>query len=96
MSLEPSDIQNIAKLARIAIQPQDIAVLQKRLTDILQLVAQMQQVKTEGIEPMSHPLETGLRVRKDLVTEEIQRERYQLNAPLTEDGLYLVPKVIDQ
>ena len=62
---------------------------------ILDLVAQMNAVDTERVEPMSHPLESALRLREDVITESDRREAYQAVAPATENGLYLVPKVIE-
>ena len=65
------------------------------LSDILQLVEQMNSVDTEGVVPMSHPLEVNQRLREDKVTETNQRDEFQKTAPATQDGLYLVPKVIE-
>lgn len=65
------------------------------MNSILGLVDQMQAVDTTGVEPLAHPLETTQRLRPDQVTESNQRDRYQAVAPSTENGLYLVPKVID-
>ncbi len=65
------------------------------MNSILGLVDQMQAVDTSGIEPLAHPLEASQRLRPDQVTESNQRDRYQAIAPATENGLYLVPKVIE-
>lgn len=95
MSLKPEDVKRVAHLARIAIDEQDIAGYAKGLSEILALVEQMNSVDTEGVTPMAHPMETSQRLREDEVTEVDQRERFQRIAPLTQDGLYLVPKVIE-
>ena len=95
MSLTDDQIRRLARLARIAIQPGETAEVAKRLNRILDLVGQIQVVDTAGIEPMSHALDVVQRFRDDQVTEADQREPYQSVAPAVEDGLYLVPKVIE-
>ncbi len=95
MSLDASDIDKIAHLARLAIAPESIERYAADLSNILELVAQMDAVDTSGVEPMAHPLHMTQRLRPDCVSEQDRRELFQGIAPLTEDGLYLVPKVID-
>jgi aspartyl-tRNA(Asn)/glutamyl-tRNA(Gln) amidotransferase subunit C len=95
MSLDASDIEKIAYLARLAIAPESIERYAADLSNILDLVAQMDAVDTSGVDPMAPTLHMTQRLRSDRVTEPDQRERYQAGAPLTEGGLYLVPKVID-
>jgi len=93
LSLE--EISRIADLARLELTANEAAALQQQLNDILAMVDQMAAVDTEGIEPMSHPQSLMQRLREDVVTEADQRETFQSAAPQVEDGLYLVPKVID-
>ncbi len=95
MSLDRVDVEKIAHLARLAIDEQEAEAYAKDLSNILDLVAQMNAVDTEGVVPMAHPLHMAQRLRLDQVTETDQRDKYQRIAPLTEDGLYLVPKVIE-
>ncbi len=95
MSLSSDDIHKIAHLARLAVDEAEIAPLQRDLSNILGLVEQMQAVDTSQVEPMAHPLEMPQRLRPDEVTETNQRERYLRNAPAAENGLFLVPKVIE-
>ena len=95
MSLSPDDVTKIAHLARLAVESDQIEVLGKELSNILDLVAQMEAVDTEQVEPMAHPLEMAQRLRDDAVTETDQRDRYQAGAPAVENGLFLVPKVIE-
>lgn len=95
MSLEHSDVDRIAHLARLEIAADDVPEVARNLSNILDLVAQMDTVDTSGVEPMAHPLEMAQRLREDEVTETDQRERFQAIAPQTENGLYLVPKVIE-
>ena len=95
MSLDKSEVQKIAWLARLAINEQDISNYSDELSSILDLVERMSSVDTEGIEPLAHPLDLAARLRADEVTETNQREHFQKQAPLTENGCYLVPKVIE-
>ena len=95
MSLSDDQIRRLARLARIALQPGETGEVAGRLTGILELVGEIQAVDTTGIEPMSHALDLVQRLRPDEVTESDQRGLYQSVAPAVEDGLYLVPKVIE-
>lgn len=95
MSLDADEVKKIAYLARLKIEAADIPGYVSSLSDILDLVAQMNAVDTAGVTPMSHPLDAVQRLREDVVTEGNQRELFQAIAPKTEDGLYLVPQVIE-
>jgi aspartyl-tRNA(Asn)/glutamyl-tRNA(Gln) amidotransferase subunit C len=95
MSLQKDDIEKIAHLARLAIDEADVPQYAQNLSNILQLVEQMNAVDTRGVDPMAHPLDAQQRLRADEVTEHDQREHFQAHAPQVEDGLYLVPKVIE-
>ena len=95
MALQRSDVEKIAHLARLGLNEGELPRTTDALNSILGLVDQMQAVDTTGVEPLAHPLETTQRLRPDQVTESTQRDRYQAVAPSTENGLYLVPKVID-
>lgn len=95
MTLELNDIEKIAHLAKLSVREDEASALVKDLSNILDLVAQMDQVNTDNVDPMSHPLDMVQRLRADEVLEQDQRDRFQSIAPETEDGLYLVPKVIE-
>ena len=95
MSLEKSDVEKIAHLARLAIDEKDVPEYAKNLSNILDLVEQMGSVNTDDVTPMAHPLDATQRLRADEVTETNQRDHFQKVAPNVEDGLYLVPKVIE-
>jgi len=95
MSLDSDDVKKIAHLARLAIDEADIAQYATNLSNILHLVEQMDSADTGAVTPMAHPLDEVQRLREDEVTEGNQREQFQACAPLIEDGLYLVPKVIE-
>ena len=88
-------MEKIAHLARLGLNDADIPRTTETLNSILVLVDQMQAVDTRGIEPLAHPLEATQRLRADQVTEQNQRDAYQAIAPAVENGLYLVPKVIE-
>ncbi|GAB4259934.1 MAG: Asp-tRNA(Asn)/Glu-tRNA(Gln) amidotransferase subunit GatC [Methylomicrobium sp.] len=95
MSLTTDDVTKIAHLARLGIDPGDTDAYARDLSGILDLVAQMNELKTEDVAPMAHPMEQGQRLRPDKVTEMNDREKFQAIAPQIEAGLYLVPKVIE-
>ena len=95
MSLDADEVKKIAVLARLKIDESDIPGYATNLSNILDLVAQMEAVDTNDVTPMSHPFEAVQRLREDKVLEQDQREEFQKVAPATEDGLYLVPKVIE-
>lgn len=95
MSISREDIEKVAVLARIKVDDEQVAALEKDLGNILDLVDQLGAADTDSVEPMAHPLDAVQRLRPDVVTETNQREAFQAIAPATEDGLYLVPRVIE-
>lgn len=95
MSIEQDEIEKIAQLARIHIADHEIGELTQRITRILGMVEQLQAADTDGITPMANPLDDVQRLRADKITETNQRDAFQAIAPAVENGLYLVPKVID-
>jgi aspartyl-tRNA(Asn)/glutamyl-tRNA(Gln) amidotransferase subunit C len=95
MALERSDVEKIAHLARLGLDEAEIPRTTETLNNILGLINRMQAVNTDGIEPLAHPLEATQRLRADVVSETNQRDAYQAIAPAVENGLYLVPKVIE-
>ncbi len=95
MAIDRSEVEKVAHLARLAISEADISATTETLGQILDLVDQMQAVDTGNLEPLASPLEETQRLREDQVSETDQREALQANAPATENGLFLVPKVID-
>ncbi len=95
MSLSPEQIKQVAHLARLEVTADQVATYATQLSNIMGMVDQLSAAKTEGVAPMAHPLEMTQRLRPDAVTETNQRERFQSIAPAVQDGLYLVPKVIE-
>ena len=95
MTIERSDIEKLGELSRIGITEENIAETTRSIGEVLNLVTQLQNADTDGIEPMAHPLDEVQRLRPDVVTEKNNRERFQAIAPAVEEGLFLVPKVIE-
>ena len=95
MALERTDVEKIAHLARLGLSEGEIPQTTETLNTILGLIDAMQAVNTDGVEPLAHPLETTQRLRADVVTEQNHRDEYQAIAPAVENGLFLVPKVIE-
>ena len=95
MSLSPDDVKRIARLARVEISDAEAVASQMQLNAIFDLIATMQAVDTTGIAPMAHAQDVSQRLRDDVVTESDHHAIFQTVAPAVEDGLYLVPKVIE-
>ena len=95
MSLSTEEIKKISLLARLAISDEEAQQYSESLSEIFDLVAQMNAVDTSGIEPMAHPQDISQRLREDVVTASNEREKFQSIAPSTEKGLYLIPQVIE-
>ena len=95
MSLGPDEVKKIAYLARLEIREDDIPEYARNLSDILSFVEQLGEARTDDVEPMAHPVHAVQRLRPDEVTETDQRDKYQAQAPQAENGLFLVPKVIE-
>jgi aspartyl-tRNA(Asn)/glutamyl-tRNA(Gln) amidotransferase subunit C len=95
MSLDRTDVEKIAHLARLAISDEEKDRYADDLSKILDLVDQMNAVDTGNVTPMAHPLHMAQRLRADEPCEPDQRDLFQTIAPAAEDGLYLVPKVIE-
>ena len=95
MAISPDEVLKIAQLARLKISDTEVEQYAVDLSSIMSLVDQMNKVDTQGIEPMAHSQDVIQRLREDKVTEANQREKFQTIAPKAQNGLYLVPKVIE-
>jgi aspartyl-tRNA(Asn)/glutamyl-tRNA(Gln) amidotransferase subunit C len=95
MSIRQDEIEKIAQLARIRIADEEIGQVTQRITEILRMVDQLQAADTRGVEPMANPLDATQRLRPDEITEGNRRDEFQAIAPAVENGLYLVPRVIE-
>lgn len=95
MSIDQSEVARIAHLARLELSADEIPRYAAELSKILDLVGRMSAVDTTGVSPMAHPLDLAQRLREDRVTEADRRDDFQAHAPAVENGLYLVPKVIE-
>ena len=93
--LSATEVKKIAHLARLGIEEQNVDAYATDLNGILTLMVQMSELNTDGVKPMAHPMDQVQRLRADIITEANQRDYFQAIAPQTEDGLYLVPKVIE-
>lgn len=94
-TLNTEDVLKIAHLARLTIDEKNIPRYVRELSNILDLVGQMNKVDTGDVDPMAHPLHAVQRLRPDAITEKDQRDLFQGIAPQVEAGLYLVPQVIE-
>jgi aspartyl-tRNA(Asn)/glutamyl-tRNA(Gln) amidotransferase subunit C len=95
MSIELADVENIAHLARLHLSDAEKREAANSMSNILNLIDQMQSVDTESVEPLAHAFDAVQRLREDEVTETSRRDDLQKIAPETEQGLFLVPKVIE-
>lgn len=95
VSLSKDQVNDIAKLARLTIDANEVDDVVDKLSRIVAFVDQLQAAPTDGVVPMAHPLNTSQRLRPDTVTESDERDRYQANTSSLRDGFYVVPKVID-
>ena len=99
MALTPQDVSRIAQLARLELSPDEAPDMLAQLNGFFRIVEQMSAVDTTGVEPLYTPLSAvqavSLRLREDQVTEADRREANQRSAPMVEDGLFLVPRVIE-
>lgn len=95
MSLTPEQVQQVAHLARLELNAEMVPTYAQQISNILAMVDQLSAADTQGVSPMAHPLGLTQRLRPDVVTEPNRREVYQAHAPAVEDGLFLVPKVIE-
>lgn len=95
MNLSADQVRQVAHLARLEINPDQVEHYAAQLSRILDMVGELSKVDTQGVEPMAHPLAMNQRLRPDEVTEPDRRAEYQAHAPAVQDGLFLVPKVIE-
>ena len=95
MAIDRNEIARIAHLARLEVSDRVASRTAEELSRILDFVGRMNAVDTSGVTPMAHPLEADQRLREDQITEEDRRDEFQACAPAVEDGLYLVPRVVE-
>lgn len=95
MALTLADVARIAHLARLEIDPAEAQAVHAKLVSIFALIDELEAVDTTGVEPMAHAQDVAMPLRDDVVTETDQHALFQQSAPAVEDGLYLVPRVIE-
>jgi aspartyl-tRNA(Asn)/glutamyl-tRNA(Gln) amidotransferase subunit C len=95
MAIDQTTVENIAELAQLNLEESQVPEHIAKMSRILELVDQMQDVDTSGVAPLAHPFDSVQRLRPDEVTEQNDREKLQQVAPRVQDGLYLVPRVVE-
>ena len=95
MALTADQVRQVAHLARLELKAEQVEKYARELSNILDMVGQLSASDTGAAQPMAHPLDMVQRLRPDVVTETDRREAFQAHAPAVQDGLYIVPKVIE-
>jgi len=95
VSLDKDQVQHIATLARLKLADDEFAETVDKLSRIVDFVDQLSQADTGDVVPMAHPLNQAQRLRADVVTETVDRDHFQENAPSVKGGFYIVPKVLE-
>jgi aspartyl-tRNA(Asn)/glutamyl-tRNA(Gln) amidotransferase subunit C len=95
MALTKTEVEKIAHLARLHVSDIEAEEVARGVSDILALIDKMQSVDTDKVEPLAHPFDAAQKLRPDVVTESDRRDELQQLAPQSQDGLFLVPKVIE-
>jgi len=95
MSVDSDTVRRIARLARIAVDDEQVASMEKELNALLAWVEQLSEVNVEGVAPMTSVVEQKLKMRADLVTDGGRPEDILRNAPMSEEGFFVVPKVVE-
>ena len=93
--VDQQTIDKLLLLSQLSLLPEDREKLLGDLSSIVELIDFMQTIDTEGVEPLSHPLEVTQRLRADEPETSLDQEQYQAIAPQIRDGLYLVPRVLE-
>ena len=95
MQEDTIDIQHLARLARLSLGTEEDAAVRADLGNIIEMIDAMQKIDTDGVEPLANPLDAVQRLRSDRITEEVDRDQFLANAPASEDGYFLVPRVVE-
>jgi len=95
VSVDKQTVRKVARLARIAVPEERLEPLAKELNGILQWIEQLNEVNVDGVEPMTTPVKMTLPMREDVVSDGNIRDKVLANAPKTEDGFFVVPKVVE-
>ncbi len=93
--MDRQTLDKLTRLSQLRLTPEEEALVLDDLGRIMAMIDEMQAIDTDGVAPLSHPLDMDQRLREDRVTETVDRERFQAMAPATRDGLYLVPRVVE-
>ena len=93
--MDRQTLDKLTRLSQLRLTSEEEALVLDDLGRIVAMIDEMQAIDTDGVAPLSHPLDMDQRLREDRVTETVDRERFQAVAPATRDGLYLVPRVVE-
>ena len=95
MTVDTKTVRKVARLARIAVPEERLEPLAKELNGILAWIEQLNEVNVDGVEPMTTPVKMSLPMREDVVSDGGIRDKVLANAPKSEDGFFVVPKVVE-
>lgn len=94
MALSESEVRHVAMLARLAVTDEQVQTLRSELNSILGHIDAIQQLDLDGVEPMTHAVPMVNEVREDVVRPSLDRERALMNAPASEDGAFVIPRIV--
>ena len=95
MQITVSDVQHVAKLARLHLSDEEVSAMQKDLGDVIAFADKLNSIDTEGVAPSAHAVAVFNVLREDEAKESFDRDKLLQNAPSQEDGCYIVPKVVE-
>lgn len=95
MSVDSDTVRRIAHLSRIRLQEDRVEPMREELNTILAFIEQLNEVDTSGVEPMTSVVETKMRLRADVVSDGNKADDIVANAPVSDDGFFMVPKVVE-
>ena len=95
MAIDAATVRKVAKLARIAVPEERLQPLSQELSSIMDWIEQLNEVDTQGVEPMTSVVHAKLPMREDVVTDGGHPEKVLSNAPRAADGFFVVPKVVE-
>ena len=95
MSVDSATVRRIAHLARIRLEEGEVEAMREELNSILDFVAQLDEVETQGVEPMTSVVATRMRLRADVANDGNKAGDVTANAPASEDGFFMVPRVVE-
>jgi len=95
MHVDEATVRRVARLARLRITDEEAKGLEGELSGILDWVEQLNEVDVAGVEPMTRVVPIAMKMREDVVTDGGKAADVTANAPMSEDGFFVVPKVVE-